>query len=296
MKSKFFQFLFIFAIAGGLVTGFVSCNDDDDALPPIDGYNNSNEVAATNLLAHWGFEGDGKETKSGTAPSNSVGATFADGAKGKAVNFTAGYLAYPEIAALSSTLTSFSVSAWVKVSNNGTHPSSFFTLTRANEWAGNINFMAETGWAQSTSDSVTVKGLIVSANDFGWQDSRNTIKANAAEIADGNVPNANKIGGQWAQVIMTFDGATRLFKVYANGSKISNPKWELRGSDTSPAVAFATPTKAVIGAWGTNVPGGGTAEAWQVPMTGSVDEVRVFNKALTDAEIGALYKLEQAGR
>lgn len=295
MKSKIFQFLMVFAVSASLTVSFNSC-DEDDTLPPIDGYNNSDEVASTNLLAHWGFEGDGKETKSGTAPSSSVGAAFGTGAKGKAVNFTDGYLAYPEISALSSSLTSFTVSAWIKVTNNGDHPSAFFTLARANEWAGNLNFMAETGWAPATSDSVTVKGLIVSNNDFGWQDSRNTIKSNAADLAAGHIPNANKIGGQWAQVMMTFDGNTRLFKIYANGVKISNPVWESRGNPNSPQIAFTTPTKPVIGAWGTNVPGGGTAEAWQKPMTGSVDELRVFNKALTDAEIGALYKLELAGR
>ncbi|MFZ1703983.1 MAG: LamG domain-containing protein [Saprospiraceae bacterium] len=295
MKSNFLQFLLAFAIVGSLVFGFTSCDKDDD-LPAIDGYNNADEVAASNLLAHWAFEGDGKENKSSTAPSSSVGATFSTGAKGKAVDFNAGYLAYPAIASLSTSLTSFTVSAWVKVANNGSHPSSFFTLARANEWAGNLNFMAETGWGPATSDSVTVKGLIVSNNDFGWQDSRNTIKANAAELADGQVPFPNKIGGQWAQVMITFDATTRLFKVYSNGVKISNPVWEARGSATSPQIAFTTPTKPVIGAWGTNVPGGGTAEAWQVPMTGSMDELRVFNKALTDAEIGALYKLEKAGR
>lgn len=297
MKSKFFQFLLAFGIFGSLVVGFSSCGDDDDTLPPIDGYNNSNEVAATNLLAHWGFEGDGKETKSGTAPSSSVGAAFVDGAKGKSVKFTDGYLAYPAISALENSLTSFSVTAWVNVANNGSHPSTFFTLTRPNEWAGNLNFMAETGWMPATSDSVTIKGLIVSNNNFGWQDSRNTVKSNAADLAAGHTPKPNKIANKWTQVVMTFDASTRLFKIYANGEKISNPVWEKRGADDAPQIAFTTPTKPVIGAWGTNVPGnGGTAEPWQKPMTGSVDELRVYNKALTDAEIGALFKLESAGR
>jgi hypothetical protein len=31
-------------------------------------------------------------------------------------------------------------------------------------------------------------------------------------------------------------------------------------------------------------------------LIGEVDEVRVYNKSLTVAEIGALYKLELAGR
>jgi hypothetical protein len=93
---------------------------------------------------------------------------------------------------------------------------------------------------------------------------------------------------------MTWDGAGSNFKIYHNGVKVSNPEWEQRG--TTGPLSFYTPTKPLIGAWGTNIPGGGTAEAWQKPMTGSIDEVRVYNKALTDAEIGALFKLESAGR
>jgi hypothetical protein len=36
-----------------------SCGKDDDdvKLPPIGGYNNSDEVAAANLVGYWGFEG-----------------------------------------------------------------------------------------------------------------------------------------------------------------------------------------------------------------------------------------------
>ena len=296
MKSKIFNYVMAFSIAGSLTLGFMSCSSEDDMLPPIDGYNNSDEVASANLLAHWGFEGDGKETKSSAVPSNSVGATFGPGLKGMSLNLQDGYLAYPEISALNTSLTSFTVSAWVKANNNGSHPSSFFTLTRANEWAGNLNFTAETGWMPATSDSVVVKGLIVSNNDFGSQDTRNTLLASDDDIANGHVPKPNKIGGQWAHLIMTFDASSRAFKIFANGEKISNPAWEIRGSAASPQIAFTTPTRPVIGAWGPIVPGGGTAEAWQKPMVGSIDELRVYNKALTDAEIGALYKLENAGR
>jgi hypothetical protein len=91
---------------------------------------------------------------------------------------------------------------------------------------------------------------------------------------------------------MTWDGATSMFKIYANGVKISNPEWEARG--TTGPLSFTTPTKPIIGAWGTNI--SGTPDSWQVPMTGLVDEVRVYNKALSDGDISSLYQLESAGR
>lgn len=289
-----------FALAMAFSIGFIatSCSDDDPEptpLPPIGGYYSADEVGAANLLAYWPLNGNGNESKSSTAPEETQGVSWVTGPKGQAASLNAGYLAYPTISALSSTLPSFSISAWIKVQNNGSTGSVFFTLTRPNEWAGNVNFMAETGWQPATSDSLTVKGLIVSDNNLGWQDTRNTIKSSPEDIADGHVPNPNKIGGQWAAAVLTWDGTTRLFKVYVNGVKVSNPKWELRGAEDSMPLAFKTPTRAIIGAFETYVDGT-TTDTWNQPMTGQIDEIRVWNKALVPSDINALYELEKAGR
>lgn len=285
MKSKFFSFLLVAGIAGGLIFSVTSCKEDE-ALPPIGGFNSADEVAASNLVAHWAFEGDGKEHKSGAVPAKSENATFVTGAKGKAVKFAQGYLSYNEIAALNS-LPNMSVSLWANYDNNGASATSFFSMTRPNEWAGNINFLTETGWKKAGNDTLVVKGLVVTNKDGNpsWQDSRN-------EPSKGGVQ-APKGVNKWHQMVMTWDGSNSNFKIYVDGVKVSNPEWEVRG--TTGPLNFYTPTKPLIGAWGTNLPGG-TPEAWQKAMTGSLDELRVFNKALTDAEISALYQLELAGR
>jgi Concanavalin A-like lectin/glucanases superfamily len=282
-------------ISSGFV--FTSCGDDDSGndLPPIGGYNSADEVGAADLIAYWPLNGDGVEDISGTAPNGTHAATFVDAVKGKGVNFAEGYLKYPSITALSSSLTSFSISTWVKVQNNGASGSVFLSLARPNEWAGNINFLSETGWANAASDSLTVKGQIVSNNSLGWQDTRNAIKVSAEDAAAGQIAAPNKVGGQWFQAILTWDGTTRLFKVYVNGSKISNPAWELRGSADSPALEFTTPTYPVIGAFATTANGTAT-DSWDKGMTGQLDEMRVWKKALTQQEITALYELELAGR
>ncbi len=286
MKSKFFNYCLMVGLAGSLFLGLSSCDKEDD-LPPIGGFNSSDEVAATNLQAHWNFEGDGKEKKSGATPASTVNATFESGAKGKGVKLTDGYIAYNAITALNS-LPNATVSLWAKYDNNGSHPSCFFTLTRPNEWAGNINFLGETGWKKAGNDTLVVKGLVVTNKDNNpsWQDSRN-------EPSKGGVQTPKGVN-KWHHMVMTWDGATSNFKIYVDGVKVSNPEWEVRG--TTGPLNFYSPTRPVIGAWGVNVPGGGTAEGWQKPMTGSLDELRVYNKALTDAEISALYQLELAGR
>lgn len=286
MKSKFFSFLMAAGMAAGLTMGFTSCGDDEEMLPPIDGFNNSDEVAASNLVAHWPLDGNGNEKKSGATPASTQNASFVTGAKGQAVKFEDGYLSYGEIAALNS-LPNMSVSLWANFDNNGSHPTAFFSLTRPNEWAGNINLMSETGWKGAGNDTLVIKGLVVTNKDGNpsFQDTRN-------EPSNGGDQTPTGVN-EWHQLVMTWDGSTSNFKVYMDGVKVSNPDWEQRG-DTGP-LNFFTPTRAVIGAWGTNLPGG-TPEVWQKAMNGMVDEIRVYNKALSDAEIGSLFKLESAGR
>ena len=287
MKSNFFSLIIFSGIMGSLLMGFASCDKDDDVtLPPIGGFNNANEVAASNLVAHFAFEDNGTETKSSATTASAVNASYEGGVKGKAVKLSQGYLSYNEITALNS-LPSNSISLWAKFDNNGTRPSVFFSLTRPNEWAGNLNLMSETGWKAAGNDTLVIKGLLVTKIDGNpsFQDSRNEPSKGGVQVAKG--PN------QWHHLVATYDGATSTYKIYMDGVKISNPEWEPRGA-TGP-LNFTTPTRLIIGAWLTNLPGG-TADAWQVPLTGSVDELRVFNKALTDAEINSLYALEKAGR
>ncbi len=300
MKTN--KFLLYALFAGLLSIPFVSCGDDDDEepLPPIGGYNNADEVAAADLLAYWPLDGNGKEDKSKTDPSASVGATYTAGAKGEAVNFVNGYLAYPEIATLATSSANMSISLWAKVTNNGGadgHPTMLFTLTRPNEWGGNVNFMAETGWRPSTADTLVMKGLvIIKTGDGGanFQDIINSANPSADDIAAGHSVQPNKNGGKWAHYVMTWDSTTAMFKLYANGVKISNPVWESRNGGTALPLNFFTPTKPVIGTFGSVA--FGTPDPWQRPMNGQVDEIRVYKKALTPAEIGALYELEKAGR
>lgn len=282
---------FCMLLAG--TTLFTACKDDDK-LPPIDGFNNSDEIASSALIAKWTFDSNNNETKSGTAPTGSQGVSSTTGIKGNGAKFDKGYLVYPSITSLSSTLGSFSISTWVKVQNNGTSSSIFLSLTRPNEWAGNINFMAETGWAPATNDSITFKGLIVSDNEFGWQDTRNAVTVSAQDAADGHIANGNPVGGEWAHAVLTFDGPSRVFQVYSNGVKISNPKWEVRGAEGM-VVNFFTPTYPVIGAT-RSFAAGTPVDNWDSGLTGELDEMRVYNRALTAAEIGSLYKLEKAGR
>ena len=305
MKKRAFKPILQLITVGGIFSVLVAgnCNKNDDVpLPQIGGYNNSNEVAASNLKAQWTFEGNGTESKTSTAPESSNGVTFtATGAKGKAATFTNGYIKYPAIPGLTTTLSGYTVSAWVKISNNQTTPgtgtvSTIFSLSRPNEWIGNVNLYAETGQALATNDSIKVKQGFGSSVS-GTQIYENFTKLEPWMIAENlvtpgkHVAGPNKIAGQWAHLVATWSGSDNKFIIYSNGVKISSPAFEVRGTNTS--LVFDTPSFAYIGAFG-NV--ATTTDTWNKPLTGAIDEVRFYNKALTAAEIDALFQLEKAGR
>lgn len=215
-------------------------------------------------------------------------------------------MAYPSIAALTQTVNAFTISAWVKIKNNltddGGTVSTIFSMARpGGDWQGNMMLYAETGQLRPVTpegvanDSIKVKaGWNTVLN--GGQIYENWLHLEPWMVADNilepgkHVAGPNVIGGTWAQLVFTWDGATHKFIIYSNGSKISNPAFEVRGDNTSLTMDASTP---MIGAFG-NVET--TPDAWNKPLTGQVDEIRIWKKALTLAEIGALYQLEKSGR
>lgn len=297
---------FAFSIA---FATFTSCSSDSgSSLPPIGGYNNSDEVAASSQKAYWPLDGNGKEKVSNTSPSSTVATTYVEGIKGQAASFNYGYMAYPEITALNTTSGSASISAWVKVSNNKVDPaavsttSPIFSLTRTGEAFGNLNLLAETH-GLTTSDSIQMKGVFriknADGSEFGG-DAVNMIKMEPWMISDNlagqnHTAAANKIGGQWAHVVYVFDGPTGTNRLYVNGVKISNSQWEVRNGGLPKPLNHFLPTRPVIGALETVV-NGTNVDTWNAALKGQVDELRVYDKTLTTAEIGALYELGLAGR
>lgn len=300
----------LMATSGMLLT---SCGDDDSAkpLPPIGGYNNADEVAAADLLAYWPLNGDGKENISGIMPSNTVGASWVDAQKGKGVKLTAGFLDYPSIAALNNPGGSITVSCWAKISNTklvADGPSVISPLISfsggPNANVGNLAIFGNTHGLVS-SDSIQMKAEYHFKNPDGVDFNGDCVSMPKMETwmiegnANGQTPPhaafANKIGGQWAHVVYVWNGATGYTQIWVNGVKISNPAWESRNNDAPMPMAFFTPTRPIIGALN-SVADGTNADTWNAPLTGEVDEIRVWKKALIQADINALYELEKAGR
>jgi hypothetical protein len=299
-----------YLFAGAMVAGFalVSCSDDDKkSLPKIDGYNNSDEVAADNLVAHWPFDDESDAEKiSGTESSESFGTVgFTEGQIDGALDLNKGVLAYPTIPAINTAnaLSAFTVSMWVNTTGNKFTASpgftTFFSLAPSNAtdtW-GDIVAGAETAGFTAGSDTLQLKGLF------------NTHPVGAGNKLHDNVAVKNGDKGawfmgakKWSHYVLRWNGTTGNFHLFADGEDVGG--YTLRGADAAEAATvgpliMAVPVRAIFGSNPSSdvgFAGAGTQQTWNPWADAAVDDVRIYNTLLTEVEITALYNLGIAGR
>ena len=284
-----------------------SCKKSDTVTPPdpIGGFNNADEVGATTLKAHWSFDGTANEAISSTAPTTNSGSSFGTGIKGQGLVLNNGYLLFPTIANLNvANIGSMTVSCWVKVDNNGSSPSNAFSLTqdtaKQSDWnTGMVNMLLETGHPIATDDT------LVFHPSFSTYPTGPSVRISGDNINDYGVREVDfkTVHGTntWVHYVMRYDGTGSNIDVFANGIVVSNNNFRHR--ETAPGVGVGplvgtVPTKVIIGAFPNAATGfpHSPVQTWQGKFTGSIDEIRVWYSALTDANISALYQLEKVGR
>ena len=278
---------FLFSVA---MTSCSKKSTPDVTLPPIGGYASSDSVAAANLVAYWNFDGNQNEIKSGTAATSSDRVSYTTGIKGQALLCDSGYVFYNSIPALNG-MTTFSVSAWVQVRNNSdttgnNFNSMVFQLSKPNSTFGNINLGMDTQNYLPSNDTLTVHGWYTDPLN-GLQDNRND------PYGTPPVGVVLDTAGHWIHTVMTVDNSNPVnFHMYANGVDIG--AYNERGTELYTPM---TPSSVIIGGWLNNVPGQPhTSDTWAHAFVGGIDQVRVYNKALSPDEVSALYQLELAGR
>ncbi|GAC1424180.1 MAG: hypothetical protein NVS1B13_08800 [Flavisolibacter sp.] len=297
------------AILSVLVAGlcFSACKKSGSSIAPPDpigGFNTSNDVGGANLKAHWTFDGNLNESMSNTPPSSNAGASFVAGVKGQAVNFANGYALYPTIAALNTAnLGSVTVSAWVKVDNNGSTVSDVFSLTQGTpnqtDWnTGVVTMYLETGHKTATDDTLVLHSAFSTYATGARLGGDNVNDYGVRETDFKTVHGTNK----WVHYVMRYDGTTSNIDLFANGILVSNNNFRYRTTGTPPTgigpIVTTLGTQALIGAFATAKTGFSKSpdQPWQGLFNGSIDELRFFTAALSDANISSLYQLELAGR
>jgi hypothetical protein len=237
-------------------------------------------------VAYWSFDGTKNEIKSGAAPTVTANDAFkAAGVRGQAITLNAGYLYYATQFQKFKTdsLKSFTISSWVQILNNGSKKTMLWQLARPNIFNGNINFVLETNkYPASDVDRLTIHPTFTAANG-GMQDNLNT--------ANGSFPFISpKIGAdKWTHLVVTYDGVANIIQIWADGVKVGVPAYQQRGSNFFKS---HEPNEVIIGSNYNGIPGKAVnSDVSFAPMTGSIDEIRVFNIALPDAHIKALFNL-----
>lgn len=251
----------------------------------IDGYKSSDEVFPDNLIAYWSFDDTKNELKSATAPTTSANDSYVTGGvRGKALNLAAGYLYYATQfqAFKTASLKSFTISTWVKILNNGSKRTMLFQLARPGMFNGNINFALNTNsFPATTTNTLRIQPTFMTVGG-GTQDNLNSTLSPT-------------IGAdKWTHILLTYETTTGVFDIWADGVKVG--AFPNRGVGNNLFNSYE-PSELIFGSNYNGIPGKTVStDVSFAPMTGQIDEVRIYNRALPDAQIKSLFNLGKANK
>lgn len=277
-KSKI---LYIIA-AGILSTGLYSCYEkfDPESYAPdvsIGGYTSSADIAPSNLIAYFPFDGSYAESISKTNGEN-TGTTFAGGIKGQALKGAKNaYVLFTPTPAILG-LKSFTMTYWVN-SQSTTAAGGIIglvTLSNTKNFWGNMETFFENG---GTNENGKFRAHVQNDSLDTW-----VSKDGLINLFD-----------SWNHITVSYDGASSTFNLYVNGSKtytntvkdFGNINWKDSGKMVFGTDQFQTDPSQTVAA---------DAQSWASFLTGSLDEVRIYNIALSDTDVDALVKLEARGK
>lgn len=288
MKNNCAISLAVISITGLLLSSCAKEFDPASYAPAfeIGGFSATDEIKPTNLVGYWAFDSDLNNSVTSTAATNNK-TTFVNGFKGKATNFNVAdksYLTIEPTAAITSGLGSFTFSFWVNPvftdanSDGGIDGAiGLLSLSNTKNFWGNINCFIENG---SNPTSAFIKIQVTSGTSELWIEK----------------PGITNLFGNWTNHTVTFDAATSQITYYINGSTAVAPKtvpWTGAANFTNSGawvlgcVQFQT-TPSLTAATGN--------QDWASYLTGNMDEVRIYNAALTANEVNALVILQGKGK
>ena len=259
--------------------------DPADYAGTIDGYMKTEEVYPKDLIAYWSFDDTKAETISNTAPGGSANDVFVSGGvRGKALQLTAGYLYFPTqfVKFRTDSLKSWTISAWVKILNNGSKRTMLFQLARPGSLTGNINFALNTNSFPATT-----------TNTLRIQPTFSTVGGGTQDNLNNNL--SPMIGmSKWTHIVLTYEVTTGVFNIWGDAVKIGG--FPNRGVGNNLFRSYE-PSEVIIGANYNSIPGKTVnTDATFAAMTGQIDELRIWNRSLPDAQIRALFNLGNAGK
>lgn len=245
---------------------------------PVNGYSSSSQVAASNLVAYWAFEGgyvDSVSKTAGTANHPSA-ISFVDGIVGKAVQVASPGYINSNVTSTIANLGSFTVACWIKQPaslSSGAFDYMPFSLNQSGfSWEQTKFFMLFNN-ADNASNSYGKVGLMDQWFDAGqvWP---------------------KMLDGGWHQMAISFDGNTGALRVYVDGGLLSQSSSTTLTLPTLPQTNFGGADSFTLGGPDDNAH---TVNGWMNSLSGDLDEFKVFNRVLTLEEVSDLYALQFHG-
>lgn len=241
----------------------------------INGFSSTSEIATSNLAGYWAFDGTLIDSVSKNAGAN-TGTSFVNGFKGQAMQGKLNSYVLADPPTGLNSLTSFTLSFWVNTPPPSTGIIGLFSLVRTDGFWGNIEIFFENG--SSNTDGKIRTHLYNGTSD--------------KEFASNGVAN---LFDKWVNLTVSYDGASSNYKLYVNGSVVTNTTSAGFGN-----LKVTNPGKIVFGtAQFMTTPSqttGTGSQSWASFLTGQLDEVRLYNKVLTPSEINALVVLQGKGK
>ena len=254
-------------------------------------------VATDALVLHLPFE-DGSVAKGEgvTFASKEGKADLVEGFIGKAYTNTSGdaketgYLKY-NLAATNciKSLKSFTFSAWVKRPALGS--GAIFSVNGGtSDWGSTMHFMFDNSGVGE--DGATYQQF--NARIDSYKEGEDGVMFQASCWPNVQGPEFAKVD-QWFHVARTYDTTTGAWVVYVDGVQTHDGVHEY-GDPVGPFgdldLNSETMNALYIGGWAAIIDGVNN-QGWMTYFNGSIDEVRMYNRALTAAEIGKLWQEEK---
>lgn len=223
-------------------------------------------LPSPNLVSWWPGDGNAGDLMGRSNGTLSGGVAFATGQVGQAFNMdgSTGQVLVGNPASLRLT-TAITIEAWI-------NPRSVRAQT-----AGPPMAAIATKWAQNFSDTSDSDSyglwLIQSGGTISLFSAIHQRGPKEPNIQGGSIPL-----NTWTHVAMTFDSASGQYALYVNGQSVA--------SVNSPGTIFPTDHNVLIGREDSYI---------SRAFDGLIDEVGIFNRALTASEIQAIFKAGSAG-
>jgi len=274
-------------------------------LPSFNGFSSSKQIEASSLVDYFAFNGTNTDSLGGLTGKVEGSPGFATGVNGKAYQGAVGSSLVFDNPGPLANLQSFTISFWMNTQNINGFARGIFSLNNPNDFWGSLDIYLDNPPSDDkNADTLTFKVHMNNASGVPY----------AAYFLQAKVSNAIS---KWTHMVVTYDGSSSIINIYENGNAIGiagvagtngfviGPV--MPGDDPTKTpetlwgpIKWPNPTAAVIGTWqfqtNPSLTGSASAQGWAESFVGSLDNFRVYNKALLATDVSALYNLEKLGR